>query len=330
MSIRIRRREFIATLGGAAVSRSLAARAQQAPLPVIGFLNGASPEGYALYATAFRQGLQQAGYIEGQNVAIKYRWAEGHYERLPALLADLIRLQPTVIAATSTPAAVAAKAASTTIPIVFTTSSDPVQLGLVPALSRPGGNITGISQLNVEVAPKRLELAHELAPAASTIALLLNPTDPNTKTLSNELAAAAGTLGLKLHVLRASSEREIDAAFASLAQLPAGALVIGTDAYFNSRTEQLGALALRYAIPTIYQYRQFCAADGLISYGGNLTESYRLAGIYAGRIVKGEKPADLPVQQVTKVELIVNLKTAKALGIEMPPALLIRADEVIE
>jgi putative ABC transport system substrate-binding protein len=329
MSIHIRRREFIATLSSVAIAQSLAAHAQPA-MPVIGFVNGASSEGYALYAAAFRQGLQQAGYIEGQNAAIEYRWAEGRYERLPALLADLIRLQPTVIAATSTPAAVAAKAAATTIPIVFTTSSDPVQLGLVPALSRPGGNITGVTQLNVEVAPKRLELAHELAPAASTIALLLNPTDPNTETLSNELAIAAATLGLKLHIVRASTEREIDAAFASLAQLRAGALVIGTDAYFNSRTEQLGALALRYAIPTIYQYRQFCAAGGLISYGGNLTESYRLAGIYAGRIVKGEKPADLPVQQVTRIELIVNLKTAKALGIEMPPALLIRADEVIE
>jgi putative tryptophan/tyrosine transport system substrate-binding protein len=274
--------------------------------------------------------LKEAGYIEGQNVAIEYRWAEGRYERLPALAAELIRLNPTVIAATSTPAAVVAKAATTTIPIVFTSASDPVQLGLVSQMSRPGSNVTGVSQMNVEVAPKRLELAHELAPTATTIALLVNPTDPNTGTLSKELAIAAQALALELHIVQARNEREIDEAFATVAPLRAGALVIGTDAYFNSRSDQLGALTLRYAIPTIYQYREFAVAGGLVSYGGNITESYRLAGAYAGRILKGEKPSDLPVQQVTKIELIVNIKTAKTLGIEIPPALLVRADEVLE
>jgi putative ABC transport system substrate-binding protein len=325
----MRRRDFIAGLGSAA-AWPLVAHGQPA-MPMIGFLNGAWPDGYALYVAAFRQGLQQAGYTEGQNVAIEYRWAEGQYERLSQLAADLVRLQPTLIAGTSTPAAVAAKAATTSIPIVFTSAVDPVQLGLVPSLSAPEGNVTGISAMNVEVAPKRLELAHELVPAATTLALLVNPRDHNSAaTFSRQVAVAAETLGLKLYILHASTEREIDEAFASVAQRRGGALVIGTDVYFNSRSEQLGALTLRYALPTIYQYREFAEAGGLISYGGNITEIYRLAGVYAGRIVKGEKPANMPVQQVTKTELIINLKTAKALGLDVPRALLIRADEVIE
>ena len=326
----MQRRDFVTLLGSTAVLWPLRALAQQPVMPVIGFLNGAWPQGSAHYVAAFRQGLKEAGYVEGENVAIDYRWAEGRYEQLPALAAELIRLNPTVIAATSTPAAVVAKAATTTIPVVFTSASDPVQLGLVSQMNRPDGNVTGVSQMNVEVAPKRLELAHELAPTATTVALLVNPTDPNTGTLSKQLAMAAQAFALKLHIVHARNEQEIDEAFATVAPLRVGALVIGTDAYFNSRSKQLGALTLRHAIPTIYQYREFSVEGGLISYGGNITESYRLAGVYAGRILNGEKPSDLPVQQVTKVELIVNLKTAKALGIEIPPALLLRADEVIE
>jgi len=326
----MQRRDFVTLLGSTAVLWPLRALAQQPVMPVIGFLNGAWPQGYAHYVAAFRQGLKEAGYVEGENVAIDYRWAEGRYEQLPALAAELIRLNPTVNAATSTPAAVVAKAATTTIPVVFTSASDPVQLGLVSQMRRPDGNVTGVSQMNVEVAPKRLELAHELAPTATTVALLVNPTDPNTETLSTQLAMAAQALALKLHIVHARNEREIDEAFATVAPLRVGALVIGTDAYFNSRSKQLGALTLQYAIPTIYQYREFSVDGGLISYGGNITESYRMAGVYAGRILKGEKPSDLPVQQVTKVELIVNLKTAKTLGIEIPTAPLVRADEVIE
>jgi putative ABC transport system substrate-binding protein len=326
----MKRREFITLLGGAA-AWPLAAHAQQPAMPVIGFLNGAWPGGYALYVAAFRQGLKEAGYVDGQNVAVEYRWAEGQYERLPAQAADLVRRRVSVIAATSTPANLVAKAATSTIPIVFTTGSDPVQLGLVESLSRPGGNVTGVSQLNIEVAPKRLELAHELVSTATLMALLLNPADPaQAEPQLRDLQAAARQLGLQLHVLHASTEREIDDAFATVAQLRAGALVIGGDPFFNGRSEQLGALTLRYAVPTIYEQRQFAVACGLISYSGSLTESYRLAGVYTGRILKGEKPADLPVQQVTKVELIINLKTAKALGLTVPIPLLGRADEVIE
>jgi putative tryptophan/tyrosine transport system substrate-binding protein len=325
-----RRREFITLLGGATAAWPLGANAQQSAMPVIGFLNGASAEGYALYVSAFRQGLKEAGYVEGQNVAIEYRWADGHYEQLPALAADLVRRRVSVIAATSTPANLVAKAATTTIPIVFTTGGDPVRVGLVASMNRPGGNVTGVSSLDVEVAPKRLELAHELVPTATTIALLVKPTDPNSETLSKELAVAAPALGVQLHVVHANTEREIDEAFATVAQVRAGALVIGADAYFNSRLVQLGALTLRYAVPTIYQYRQFADAGGLMSYGTSLTDLYRQAGVYTGRVLKGENPADLPVQQATKIELIINLKTAKALGITLPLPLLGRADEVIE
>jgi ABC-type uncharacterized transport system substrate-binding protein len=323
----MRRRELIALLGATA-TWPLAARAQQ-PMPVVGFLNSASPGPYARFVAGFRQGLSETGYIEGQNVTIEYRWAEDQYDRLPGMAADLVRRQVAVIAA-NTPAAPAAKGATATIPIVFMIGSDPVQAGLVASLNRPGGNLTGVTTLGVEVGPKRLELLHELVPTATVIALLVNPTNPVTETLSKDTQAAARTLGLQLHVLHARIESDFDPIFATLAQLRAGALVIGTDAFFISRSNQLATLTIRHAVPAIFQYRAFAAAGGLISYGGNLTDSYRQTGIYTGRILKGEKPADLSVQQATKVELIINLKTAKALGIEVPPGLLSIADEVIE
>jgi putative ABC transport system substrate-binding protein len=325
----MKRREFIILLGGAAATWPLTARSQQA-MPVIGFLNGASPDGYAPMLAAFHQGLKEAGYVEGQNVAIEYRWAEGQYDRLAALAGDLVHRQVSVIAATSTPANLVAKAATSTIPIVFTTGSDPVQIGLVANLSRPGGNVTGVTQLTVEVLPKRLELARELVPTATLVAVLVNPTNPNVETVTGELRTAAVTLGLQLSVLRASTEADIDDAFTNFLQQRASALIIGADAFFNSRSEQLAALTIRHSVPAIFEYRPFVAAGGLASYGGSVIDSYRLAGGYTGRILRGDKPADLPVLQSTKVQLLINLKTAKALGINVPLSLLGRADEVIE
>jgi putative ABC transport system substrate-binding protein len=323
------RRYFITLLGGAAAWPH-SASAQQSAMPIVGFLNSASPRGYAPYVAAFRRGLEETGYVEGRNVAIEYRWAEGQHDRLPAMAAEMVSRKVSVIVA-NTPAWAAAKAATTTIPISFTTSSDPVKTGLVASLNRPGGNITGVTQLGVEVAAKRLQLMHELVPTATHVALLVNPAspqlaDPTTKNLQ----AATRALGLHLHVLGASTLHEIDAAFVKMTQLRIGALVIGPDPYFNGQSERLAEVALRHAIPAIFQYRAFVAAGGLMSYAGSISDSYRLIGVYAGRILKGEKPADLPVQQSTKVELIINLKTAKALGITFPLSLLGRADEVIE
>ena len=325
----MQRRQFLTLVGGAVTGWPLAARAQQAAVPVIGFLNSASRDGYAPMVAGFRQGLKETGYVEGQTVAIEYRWAEGKYDRIPAMASELVRRQVTVIVANN-PGNLAAKAATTTIPIVFTTSSDPVQIGLIASLSRPSGNVTGVTQLNVEVTPKRLELAHEIVPTATNIAVLVNPTNPNALTLSKDTEAAARVLGLQLHVLRASAESDFDTMFATLIRLRAGALVITADPFLFGWSEMLAALALHHAVPAIFQDHAFVAAGGLMSYGGSLPYSYRLAGIYAGRILKGEKPADLPVQQATKIELIINLKTAKALGLTISERILDLADEVIE
>jgi putative ABC transport system substrate-binding protein len=324
----MRRREFITLLGGAAV-RPLAARAAGAPMPVVGFLHSESPGQYASHLRAFHQGLSEAGYVEGRNVAIEYRWAESHYDRLPALAADLVRRQVAVMTANG-PAAQPAKAATTTIPIVFFAANDPVEIGLVASFNRPGGNLTGVVNLGVELGPKRLELLHELIPMATPIAALINPAHPNADAQSAAMQAAARTLGLELHVLHASTEGDFDTVFATLLQLRAGGLVILTDPFFNTRIEGLAALVVRHAVPTIYQQRNFAAAGGLLSYGSSFTDLWHVIGVYAGRILKGEKPADLPVVRSTKVELIINLRAAKALGLTIPLTLLGRADEVIE
>jgi ABC-type uncharacterized transport system substrate-binding protein len=327
----MRRREFITLLGGAAAAWPLAARAQQA-MPVIGMLAVAAPEANAIRLRAFREGLRTAGLVEGQNVKIEYRWAEAHTGRLPELAAWLVRDRVAVlVAAGGTPSALAAKAATGEIPIVFGIATDPVELGLVVSLNRPGGNVTGVTSLNIEVAPKRLELMHELLPSVTSMALLVNPAVPAlAEAVSRISRAAAQALGLQLHIVHASSDRDFDAIFERLIELHVGALVIGPDTLFSIHKEQLAKLTVRHAIPAIYQYREFAAAGGLMSYGTSETEYYRLVGTYAGRVLKGDKPADLPVQQSTKVELFLNLKTAKALGITVPLPLSGRADEVIE
>jgi putative tryptophan/tyrosine transport system substrate-binding protein len=324
----IRRREFITLLGGGAAAWPLAARAQQ-PMPVIGFLNTRAPNEDTNLWTAFREGVAEVGFVEGRNVTIEYRWAEGHNDRLPALATDLVRRGVTVIAANSQ-ATVAAKAATTTIPIVFLTGADPVQVGFVASLSRPGGNLTGITSLDTELGGKRLQLLHELLPNASTMAALVNPTFPGSDLQARQLQSAASTMGLQLHMLHASTERDIDAAFENLDRLRAKGLVIGNDPFFNSWSERLAALTLRYGLPAVYEYRSFVTAGGLMSYGGRIADQYRLLGVYAGRSLKGDKPADLPVQQSSIAELIINLRTARTLGLTVPIPLLGRADEVIE
>jgi putative tryptophan/tyrosine transport system substrate-binding protein len=326
----VNRRESLLLLCGA-MTAARAPRAQQKAMPVIGFLSGGSPAPFAPLVAAFHQGLSETGYVEGQNVAIEYRWAEGSYDRLPALAGDLVgRKVDLIVAAAGSPSALAAKSATSTIPIVFTGIGDPVAIGLVASLARPGGNVTGFGNLVVEMMPKRLELLSELVPQATVIALLVNPSSPIAEHMTREVQEAARAKGVQLSVLKAGTEREIDAAFASLTELHAGALVIGPDPVFFSRREQLLALASRHAVPTIYDWREFTAAGGLISYGTSLTGIWRQVGIYSGRILKGEKPTDLPVQQPTTFELVVNLKTAQSLGLTIPQSILSRADEVIE
>jgi putative tryptophan/tyrosine transport system substrate-binding protein len=328
--IEVRRRDFVLLLGGA-TTWPLAAGAQQT-MPVVGYLGAESPELFATRLAAFRQGLRASGYEEGRNVAIEYRWAEGHNDRLPDLAADLVKRHVTVLAAPgSVAAALAAKAATMTIPIVFEMGADPIAVGLVDSLSRPSGNVTGVTSLNAQVAPKRLEMLHELLPQAKVFSLLVNPTNPkNAAETSASLQAAAHTLGLDLHVFNAAGEGDFDIAFAALAKLPAAGLVIANETFFANRSERLAALATRYAMPAVHQSREFVLAGGLMSYGGSIKQSHTVAGAYTGRILAGAKPADLPVQQVTKVEMAVNLKAAKALGIAFPASLLALSDDVIE
>ena len=321
------RRKLLAALASVA-AWPLAARAQQTGMPVVGFLSAASLEKFTPFVAGFQNGLKKAGFVEGENVAIEYRWAQGDYNRLPALATDLARRQVNVIAAIDgLPSILAAKAATTTIPIVFLTAADPIKYGLVASFNHPGGNITGLVVLNAELIPKRLEVMHEVMPTARTMALLVNPANPIAETLVAEALEAARSLGVEVHILHASTEQDLDRVFAELRE---SALVIGADPFFNSRSEQLAALALRRRIASIYQYREFTAAGGLMAYGTDIYDAWSQAGNQTARILRGDKPADLPVQQVTKVELIINLKTAQALGITVPPTLLARADEVIE
>ena len=328
----MRRREFIAFVGCTAAAWPLALRAEQSPMPVIGFLNSASPQPFANYVAGFRAGLKQTGYVDGQNVTIEFRWAEGHYDRLPEMAADLVRRKVAVLVATGGgPSITAAKTSTTTIPIVFTIGSDPVRLGFVTSLSRPGGNITGVNLFIVAMESKRLGLLRALVPGVQLIAVLLNPNRQTSYTQQkSDVEEAARVIGQQIHLLSASNESEIDAAFATAAQLRAGAMLVGGDPFFNSQRDKIIALAARHAIPAIYEQREHALAGGLMSYGTNLSEGYRQAGVYAGRILKGEKPGDLPVVQSSKFEFIINLKTAKALGIEVPPNLSAEADEIIE
>ena len=327
MRAKMKRREFITLLGGAAAAWPLAARAQKAAVPVIGYLNNGSPESDTHRLTGLRRGLNQTGYVEGRNLVIEYRWAGN---RLPALAADLVQLRVAVIVSPGLVATLAAKAATTSIPILFVVGADPVQLGLVASLNRPGGNLTGFSNVTNELGAKGLALLHELVPGTATIGFLENPNNPTFELTTRDVLAAAPVMGLTVQTLKASTDREIDAAFVSLVQSRIGALLVGTDAFFNSRIERLIELAAHHAIPTMYPVREFVVAGGLISYGTSLTEMYRQVGLHTGRILKGEKPADLPVIQTTKFPLIINLKTAKALGLQIPDRLLALADEVIE
>ena len=325
----MRRREVLRLAAGSAAACRLTTSADASGLPLVGFLNGASAALSGSYVQPFRQGLTETGFVEGQNVGIEFRWANGRYDHLQALAADLVSRDVAVIAATSTPAGLPAKAATRTIPIVFVTGSDPIEQGLVRSLSRPEGNVTGITTLAVELGRKRIELMREVA-RSGQIGALINPTGPNVDSVSRDLEGAARSLGQRIQVLRASTEADIETAFHRFAELRTDAVVIGTDTFFNSQSPKLAALALHHRLPAIYQYREFVVAGGLMSYAGSITDAYRLAGVYTGRILRGEKPADLPVQQSSKAELFINLKTASALGLTIPPSLLARADEVIE
>jgi putative tryptophan/tyrosine transport system substrate-binding protein len=326
----MKRREFVTLLGGTA-AWPLNVHAQQPAMPVVGFLNVESLEAYGPMAAAFRRGLKESGYVEGQNVAIEYRWAEGRGDRLAAMAADLVRRQVTVIAATTTAAALAAKAATTVIPIVFEIGGDPVGLGLTPSLSRPSGNITGVTQLSAGLVSKQLEVLREMLPTARVIAFLVNPANPAIAEVeTSEALSAARTLGLELHVLNANTEADFDGIFARLTEPRVSGLVIGADPLFSGRSEQLGKLTASRAVPAVSKGREFAAAGGLISYGASTTDAYRLAGVYTGQVLRGAKPADLPVQQATKIELYINLKTAKALSLTVPLPLSGRADEVFE
>jgi ABC-type uncharacterized transport system substrate-binding protein len=325
----LKRREVITLLGGAA-AWPLAARAQQPQSPVIGFLNSSSPDADGVRMQAYRRGLAETGYVEGRNVTVEYRWADGQNDRLPAMAADLVRRGVNVIVTGGTPATLAAKAATTTIPIVFSVATDPITMGLVASLNRPGGNLTGVANLMVELGQKQLELLHELVPAVTIMAVLVNPNLPAADSQARDLQAAARKLGLELHIMHASTERDLDAVFAKMVDMRVGALAITADAFFLSRREQIITLAARHSLPATSPWREAAVAGALMSYGTSDVEGYRQLGNYAGRILKGEKPADLPVQQSTKIELIINLKTAKALGIEVPLSMLMRVDEVIE
>jgi putative ABC transport system substrate-binding protein len=330
LEIEVKRRELIAALGSAVIARPLVVLAQPSQAVVIGFLGtrGAGDDPQLLIA--FRRGLAEFGYIEGQNLAIEYRWADSHYDRLPPLAADLVKNNVAVIVANGAAIQIAKKATAT-IPIVFVVGSDPVETGLVASLNKPGGNVTGISILDVTLGPKRLELLHQLNPTKTGVAALVNPEAPvRAQIVLNDLQTAAQVLGLELHVLHASTDRDLEAAFEKAKQLGAGGMIIGGESFFNSRAKELGALSVRYAVPTVYQFRGFASAGGLVSYGTSLTEAYRSVGVYTGRVLKGEKPRDLPVQLATKIEMIINLKTANALGLSVPPSLLATADEVIE
>ena len=324
----MKRREFITLVGGVAAAWPIVVHAQQPALPVVGFFNLSTVRPFM--EAALRQGLSETGYIEGQNVTIEFHWANGHVDQLAALAADLVRRRVSVVVATGTPAALAAKDATATIPVVFETAGDPVKLGLVASLNRPGRNITGVTQLSSELVAKRLGLLHDLVPAAKVIGFLVNPIDPRAETQTGEMQEAAQTVGLQIHVLNAGNDAEIDRAFAKLPELGLGALVVGTGDLFSRQAERLAALVARQGVPAIYQYREYAAAGGLISYGASLTDSYRQVGIHTGRVLKGEKPADLPVIRATKFELVINLKTAKNLGLSIPPGMLAIADEVIE